>query len=243
MLVTEEEWNCCASPSEMLSDGLVDNFSFRKLGLCGWAVISKLQNFNMCEPWIDSYQVAEAKLDKLNPIPSWWPMPTEHTWPSDQFKRLGRQAVHAIICEGILRFPPMAPRQLMSQVKLGLWYAAQAETYEITSIPTIVAKDTPPDHPANEVWNRVRHSQAAVVREIFGPVPFRAITCDPLWRTSTAVAIATGIYDDKAFDRLPILADCLQDSGCEDAEILNHLRSDGPHVKGCWPLDLVLGKS
>ena len=50
------------------------------------------------------------------------------------------------------------------------------------------------------------------------------------------------IYDDKAFDRLPILADALQDAGCENADILNHLRSDEPHVKGCWALDLVLGK-
>ena len=64
----------------------------------------------------------------------------------------------------------------------------------------------------------------------------------PSWRTSTALAIAQGIYDDRAFDRLPILADALQDAGCENDDILNHLRCDGPHVKGCWALDLVLGK-
>lgn len=80
-----------------------------------------------------------------------------------------------------------------------------------------------------------------MARDIFGN-PFRPVAFDPAWRTSTALAIAQGIYDDRAFDRLPILADALQDAGCENDDILSHLRSDGPHVKGCWALDLVLGK-
>ena len=76
---------------------------------------------------------------------------------------------------------------------------------------------------------------------IFGN-PFRPVAFDPAWRTSKALAIAQGIYDERAFDRLPILADALQDAGCENEDILSHLRGDGPHVKGCWALDLVLGK-
>jgi hypothetical protein len=83
--------------------------------------------------------------------------------------------------------------------------------------------------------------QSFFVKDIFGN-PFRPVVFDPVWRTSTALAIAQGIYDDRAFDRLPILADALQDAGCENDDILNHLRGDGPHVKGCWALDLVLGK-
>ena len=83
--------------------------------------------------------------------------------------------------------------------------------------------------------------QASMMRDSLGN-PFRPVTLDPSWLSSTAICIAQGIYDDKAFDRLPILADALQDAGCENADILNHLRSDGPHVKGCWALDLVLGK-
>ncbi len=77
--------------------------------------------------------------------------------------------------------------------------------------------------------------------DIFGN-PFRPIAVDPCWLTSTAVALAQGIYTDRAFDRLPILADALQDAGCEDADILSHCRGDGPHVRGCWVVDLVLGK-
>jgi hypothetical protein len=87
-----------------------------------------------------------------------------------------------------------------------------------------------------------RAAQTHLLREIIGN-PFSPVAFDPSWRTSTAVALAEGIYADRAFDRLPILADALEDAGCDAAELLAHLRGDGPHVRGCWALDLVLGKS
>jgi hypothetical protein len=80
------------------------------------------------------------------------------------------------------------------------------------------------------------------LRDIFGN-PFRPVSLDPSWLTSTVLALAEGIYDERAFDRLPILADALQDAGCDNDDILNHCRSDKPHVRGCWPVDLILGKS
>jgi hypothetical protein len=99
---------------------------------------------------------------------------------------------------------------------------------------------------ANDLWGQAfdaeRQRQTSVIYEIFGN-PFRLVAIDPPWLTSTVSALATGIYADRAFDRLPILADALQDAGCDNDDILSHLRSDGPHVKGCWALDLVLGKS
>ena len=83
---------------------------------------------------------------------------------------------------------------------------------------------------------------AYIIREIFGN-PFRSVVFDPSWRTSTVLALAQGIYDERAFDRMPILADALQDAGCDNDDILNHLRDPtAPHVRGCWALDLVLGK-
>ncbi len=67
---------------------------------------------------------------------------------------------------------------------------------------------------------------------------------DPAWRTSDVVALARGIYDDRAFDRMPILADALQDAGCNSDDILNHCRdTNTPHARGCWVVDLVLGKA
>jgi hypothetical protein len=82
----------------------------------------------------------------------------------------------------------------------------------------------------------------ALVHEIFGN-PFRPVPFEPAWRTTDVLLLARGIYEEKAFDRMSILADALQDAGCTSADILNHLRdSQATHVRGCWALDLVLGK-
>ncbi len=81
------------------------------------------------------------------------------------------------------------------------------------------------------------------IRDIFGN-PFRPVACDPEWLTSDVLALARGIYDDRAFDRMPILADALQDAGCDNDEVLNHCRDPNQiHVRGCWVVDLLLGKS
>jgi hypothetical protein len=62
------------------------------------------------------------------------------------------------------------------------------------------------------------------------------------WNDGTVRRISEGIYEERAFDRLPILADALLDAGCDNDDLLAHCRSDGPHVRGCWALDLILGK-
>ncbi|MBN9118301.1 MAG: hypothetical protein J0I06_03925 [Planctomycetes bacterium] len=63
----------------------------------------------------------------------------------------------------------------------------------------------------------------------------------PRWRTTDVLALARGIHRDRAFDRLPILADALQDAGCDDEDVLNHCRRPGGHVRGCWAVDLAMG--
>ncbi len=80
-----------------------------------------------------------------------------------------------------------------------------------------------------------------MLRCIFGN-PFRPVTCDPAWLTSAVTSLAQAIYNGTTFDRLPILADALEDAGCTNADLLNHCRQPGVHVKGCWALDLLLGR-
>ncbi|HEY1191218.1 MAG TPA: hypothetical protein VGE74_26525 [Gemmata sp.] len=82
-------------------------------------------------------------------------------------------------------------------------------------------------------------AECGLVRCVFGN-PFRPATFDPAWRTPTAVALARGIYADRAFDRMPILADALMDAGCNDTEILGHCRTGEPHARGCWVIDGLL---
>jgi len=81
----------------------------------------------------------------------------------------------------------------------------------------------------------------SILHDILGN-PFRPLTAEPTWLTFDVIAMATGIYGEKAFDRLPILADALQDAGCDIDTILGHCRHPGEHVRGCWVVDALLGK-
>jgi hypothetical protein len=85
----------------------------------------------------------------------------------------------------------------------------------------------------------------SIVRCVFGnpfsaPLPIQAAWLR--WNDSTVLRIATGIYEERAFERLPVLADALLDAGCEDEDLIAHCRSAGPHVRGCFAIDLILGK-
>jgi hypothetical protein len=90
-----------------------------------------------------------------------------------------------------------------------------------------------------------RKAQSSALRDLIGN-PFCPLTVDPTWLAWNNGAIpmlARTIYDDRAFDRLPLLADGLVAAGCTNEDILAHGRSGGEHVRGCWVVDLVLGKT
>jgi hypothetical protein len=86
--------------------------------------------------------------------------------------------------------------------------------------------------------------QCDLLRDIFG-IPWRPVSVDPSWLVCQDGAVrrlAQSIYDERVFDRLPILADALEDAGCDSADLLAHCRGPGPHVRGCWVIDALLGK-
>jgi hypothetical protein len=87
-----------------------------------------------------------------------------------------------------------------------------------------------------------RRAQADLFRDIFEN-PFHPPVVRREWLTDTVTGVAAGIYADRAFDRLPILADALEEAGCDDPDVLAHCRGGGPHARGCWVVDRVLGKS
>ena len=87
-------------------------------------------------------------------------------------------------------------------------------------------------------------SSPQLMHDIFGN-PFRPVAINPTWlawNDGTVLRIALSIYDERSFDRMPILADALEDAGCDNEELLCHCRSEGPHVRGCWAVDLILRK-
>ena len=79
--------------------------------------------------------------------------------------------------------------------------------------------------------------------------PFRPVTINPAWLTATVTSLARTAYEERTLPsgeldpaRLAVLSDALEEAGCADTDILAHLRGPGPHVRGCWVVDLVLGK-
>ena len=123
---------------------------------------------------------------------------------------------------------------------------ASGVCYVIEAARAWVAAEAVADSEYNAVYDETTgledRALALVVREVFGN-PFRPAYFNPAWRTDTVLAVARRAYDAREFGTLPILADALQDAGCDSADLLNHLRDQhAEHVRGCWALDLVLGK-
>src|SRR5579862_3922724 len=112
---------------------------------------------------------------------------------------------------------------------------------------------TPPRRPIKLRPRRIDHATnagnpresrpriAAMLGDILGN-PFRPVAVDPAWKTGNVIGLATAIYDERAFERMPILADALEEAGCQERAILDHCRQTAEHVRGCWAVDLLLGR-
>jgi hypothetical protein len=90
-----------------------------------------------------------------------------------------------------------------------------------------------------------RKQLAVLLRDVFGN-PFRHVWLNPAWLACNDGAIpklAQAIYEERAFDRLPILADALEEAGCTDTDLVDHCRNGGEHILGCWAVDAILAKS
>jgi len=93
-----------------------------------------------------------------------------------------------------------------------------------------------------EIDEAEKYAHCEIIRDIFDN-PFRPVTIDPSWVTPVVVALAQSIYNDRVFDRMSEVADALEAAGCTETHMLEHCRGSGPHVRGCWVLDVILGKA
>jgi hypothetical protein len=98
--------------------------------------------------------------------------------------------------------------------------------------------------------NAEEAAQAGLLRDIIGSLFFAPVAPDATWLTPTVTRLARAAYEERRLPegtldlaRLAVLADALEDAGCADPDLLAHLRGPGPHVRGCWAVDLLLGKS
>jgi hypothetical protein len=213
--MTEQEWLACTDPQPML-EFLRGTASDRKLRLFACACCRRLWHLLTDERSRNAVEVAEQFAD-------------------------GRKTTDEISA----RFHDAEP------VKYDFhhnYFAADAASRCLhrshglvpKSIQWAVTSAAPEDGKATAATAETTE-QTGLVRCIFGN-PFRPVTINPSWLTSTVIQLAEAIYHERAFERLPILADALEDAGCSSAEILAHCRQGGEHCRGCWVVDLVLGK-
>ncbi len=212
--MTEEEWLACNDPEVMLRFGWTPA---RKRRLFAVACCARIANV-MTEYGQKAVDAAEAFADGAMDA-----------------RELARIRL-------LIGYPEAARRGSAADAAR----AASAQVELIGAVDTAMhAVRACVTSPAQQDGQRAaeRAAQTALIRDIFGN-PFRPITFSPEWRTDTAVALARTMYDSRDFSAMPILADALQDAGCDNTDVLNHCRDPQQvHVRGCWVVDLVLGLS
>jgi hypothetical protein len=154
---------------------------------------------------------------------------------------------------------PWVERAAQLAIDLATWKERQA--WEDAQVATFRSRSADPPAPATQHWAEAAFRQAVtaerggqypLLRDVFGPLPFRPVSIDPAWLAwhgGAIKALAQSLYEERELPsghldaaRLGVLADMLEEAGCCDAELLGHLRGPGPHVRGCFAVDLLLGK-
>ncbi len=218
--MTETDWLTCTHPRPLL-DYLRERTSERKLRLVARAFARLYVEFG--EPETDnrhSVVIAEAAADgEVTP---------------EQLADFYESVVDDLR-PGFANLAEVANPDVQAALERTL---GAAEYY----LSTDAADPTPP---GISLLPAVHAKLADLVREVIGnpfrppPPPDAAVLA---WNGGTVPALARTIYDEWKFNRLPVLADALEEAGYTDAAVLLHCRGAGPHVKGCWVVDSVLGK-
>jgi hypothetical protein len=218
--VTEQDWLTCTDPKPML-DFIQPRASERKLRLflvacarLGW---DRLPPGEMRE----AVEVAERYADGLATDDErqrlsnrMWSIPVEYG------REVGGNWFTA------------RPREDVSAYMAAMGAVGRMTCGRVTSRPTW----------ESGAWT-TGPRQPDLLRDIFGPLPFRSVAVSPQWFTDDVISPARRMYESRDFGAMPILADALQDAGCDSEDIFDHCRSEGPHCRGCWVVDLLLGKS
>jgi hypothetical protein len=230
---TEEMWRDCLSgpysadftwPFVSLQEGGCLGFTERKVQLFQVACARRVTPLIRNKLVLKTIELAEEAADAPSGLRSVLPLATHDSITSEMSKRqTDSLAEYSLHLGADLADPNPLGVRLGGLGNWAMWVAAHAK-----GKPNDASERTP---------------QAVFVQDIFGN-PFRPVTLDPVWLTSTVTALARGMYESRDFSGMPILADALQDAGCDSADILDHCRDPKQvHARGCWVVDLVLGKA
>jgi hypothetical protein len=223
--MTEAEWLACDDPRPMLAF-LKGRTSDRKVRLFAVACCRRVWNLLTDDSFRRAAEVAERFADG-----SAGPEELQYAYHA------ASEAFYApwIPGSGAPRVTDFAGFCRNSMAKIAAMHRMPVHDFLLGSMASgaesIIRRDDPEES----------RRRCDTLRDVFNPFrPARA--SDPLWRIPAVLSLAQAIYADRAFDRLPVLADALKDAGCTDNDILAHCRGPGPHVRGCWVIDLLLGK-
>jgi hypothetical protein len=223
--MTVEEWLACEDPERMLKS-LQGKASERKLRLFACACARLLWGRLPAALVERAVEAGERHADGAAWRDECQRLTSElHTFPVEQARETGRN--------WFSDQPGAVPALFAAIHAVGAWLG--------------VAKI--PDRRGWEEASKATGSrQPALLRDIFR-CPGGEAALDRPWRTPAVAALAAAAYEERDLpsgeldtSRLSAVADALEDAGCSDPDLLGHLRSPGPHVRGCWALDLVLGK-
>jgi hypothetical protein len=136
---------------------------------------------------------------------------------------------------------PWEPGQYAAESVTAAWmFAAEARVLHEVGYAEDAHRGSPSPY---EVSTHAAHAEfTSVLRDTFGN-PFRPALFESAWRTEAVVGLARGMYESRDFAPMPVLADALEDAGCAEEGVLAHCRGRGPHARGCFLVDVVLGKS
>jgi hypothetical protein len=239
--MTETEWLACTDPKSMLVFLEEGRASERKLRLFACACVRRIwgqlkdprsqRAVEVAERYADSQceleemgEACESAWDVIHDL--------EQTdgddWP-EQVEYAAADAAAQASCIGDADCPYLC--------------RAVDTTRSVTDLARYAMLAAGPDSDAPAAEKAEQRIHASLLHDIFNPFrPVRLSRAWLAWEGGTAPKIAQGIYADHAYERLPILADALEEAGCTNTDILSHCRSAGPHVRGCWVIDLLLGK-
>lgn len=218
--MTETDWLTCGDPTLMLEQ-VEGRISDRKLRLFACACVRRIWILLDDQRSRDAVEVAECFADG----------------------KAGREEL-ALACAAADRAHAEAPRNANFRSFDAAPHVAEDDLSCSAADAAVCAADAIQIAAAGSDDARdaeiILHT--SILRCIFG-VPFRPPTIDPAWLTPNVLSLAQTIYDERVFDRMPILRDALEEAGCDNAEILAHCRTQTEHVRGCWVIDSILGKT